>query len=141
MAKSPEAKRRATLRFRERHRDDPVWRAKKRAINQAWKDANPDAYVQPSYRFSSLKRRAKVRGLEVSLTLSEYSALIDNKSCHYCGLTTISFGSGIDRVDSTKGYTLTNSVPCCYICNVMKSNLSIDAFYEQVERIADHRKR
>ena len=72
MAKSIEAKRRATLRFRERHRDDPVWRAKKLELNRRWREANPDAGVKPSYRFSVLKAKAKVRGLELTLPLSDW---------------------------------------------------------------------
>lgn len=42
--------------------------------------------------------------------------------CYYCGKKYITNGHllGIDRVDNTLGYTETNCVPCCGICNYMK---------------------
>lgn len=32
----------------------------------------------------------------------------------------------IDRIDSNKGYTVDNTVLCCYAVNLMKSDLSVD---------------
>lgn len=43
--------------------------------------------------------------------------------------------SGVDRVDSSKGYEVGNCVPCCHVCNVMKASLSVEDFYSHIEQI------
>ncbi len=43
--------------------------------------------------------------------------------------------SGVDRVDSTKGYTVDNCESCCKTCNVAKANYSKKFFVEWVMRI------
>lgn len=40
--------------------------------------------------------------------------------------------SGIDRVDSAKGYVPGNVVPCCKFCNYAKMNRTLDEFLEQI---------
>lgn len=46
--------------------------------------------------------------------------------------------SGLDRIDSSLGYTYGNVVPCCGECNGMKSNHSLDQFFVLLERIRAH---
>lgn len=46
--------------------------------------------------------------------------------------------NGIDRVDSSKGYSAENVVPCCKICNRGKANMSKEDFIEWACRIAKH---
>ena len=43
--------------------------------------------------------------------------------------------NGIDRVDSSKGYTLENSVPCCKYCNIAKHTMTSTEFYAWVRRV------
>jgi hypothetical protein len=43
--------------------------------------------------------------------------------------------NGIDRVDNFKGYEIDNCVPCCYICNYAKRDMSKDQFLAWVKRI------
>lgn len=43
--------------------------------------------------------------------------------------------NGIDRKDSSKGYTIDNCVPCCTECNTMKSDLPLDVFYNRIDKI------
>ncbi len=43
--------------------------------------------------------------------------------------------SGVDRLDSSKGYSLGNVVPCCKTCNLMKNTLSKQTFLEQIAKI------
>ena len=44
--------------------------------------------------------------------------------CHYCNyqLGQQSNSSGLDRLDSSKGYIKDNVVSCCYKCNRIKNN-------------------
>lgn len=81
---------------------------------------------------------------EFSLTLEEFKGLV-LLDCHYCGRPpsnqyrqVLKGGdrfltySGIDRMDSTQGYIPGNCVPCCFICNTMKNNLSYSDFVEHI---------
>lgn len=46
--------------------------------------------------------------------------------------------SGIDRLDSTKGYIHGNVVPCCWDCNKIKGALPLDEFLGLIARIHAH---
>ena len=61
---------------------------------------------------------------------------IKKQPCNYCGSTIKE--NGIDRVDSNKGYTTVNCVPCCTMCNTMKWTMGRIQFYQQVKRIYKH---
>ena len=43
--------------------------------------------------------------------------------------------NGIDRVDSSIGYTKENSVTCCKYCNFAKNTMSEDEFYKWIKRV------
>jgi hypothetical protein len=43
--------------------------------------------------------------------------------------------NGLDRIDSTKSHTIDNVVSCCKTCNLMKNNLSLDAFLVWAKRL------
>ena len=74
---------------------------------------------------------------------------IVHSDCYYCGSKPSYFRSmirysknsslqelnGVDRIDSNKGYTKDNCVPCCKICNQMKSNIDIGTFLTQISKI------
>jgi hypothetical protein len=42
---------------------------------------------------------------------------------------------GIDRIDSTQGYTKANSRSCCTMCNKAKSNTPESVFLDWVARV------
>lgn len=42
----------------------------------------------------------------------------------------------IDRIDSTKDYSIDNVVPCCKFCNWAKSDLKQKDFYDWVQRVS-----
>lgn len=48
--------------------------------------------------------------------------------------------NGIDRVDSKLGYIEGNCVPCCYKCNCMKRNYSLEEFLVRIKRVYEHAK-
>lgn len=95
-----------------------------------------------------LKRQAKRRGIEQALTDEQIIAL-HKQDCHYCGsppsnvcsISTLSGSysyNGIDRVDNNKGYTTDNSVPCCGICNMAKSDLTYNEFVNWIKQTYSH---
>lgn len=71
-------------------------------------------------RFTSLKHKAGRKGIELDISLYDYEVLLSSNSCHYCGGPLPKTGHGLDRVDSSKGYTKDNVVVCCYGCNTLK---------------------
>lgn len=76
-------------------------------------------------RFRSMLNTAKSREIPVTLTLEEYRVLTQEGQapCFYCEAPIVQLGSGLDRLDYTKGYELDNVVPCCKFCNTLKSML------------------
>jgi hypothetical protein len=50
------------------------------------------------------------------------------------GLRVIS--NGLDRIDSSIGHVLENVVPCCFDCNIMKSNRTVDEFLAHIKKIS-----
>lgn len=80
--------------------------------------------LQRRYNFCMLqtKRRIKKR-VDWTLTFDDFQLLIE-QPCWYCNAPKghTKFGSGLDRIDPKKGYSIDNVYPCCRICNTLKSD-------------------
>lgn len=103
--------------------------------------------------FNTLYKRyainAKNRNLEFCLSKEEFRE-ITQTNCFYCGTPPKQvviihkrhngeyLYNGIDRLDNAKGYTKSNTVACCGICNYAKRTRSIEDFLAWVERIYNH---
>ena len=92
--------------------------------------------------YKSYIQNAKTRAITWDLTEETFKEIV-TKPCAYCGdlykkSENITY-SGIDRINSEKGYNIDNCIPCCKICNMMKNNLSLDMFLSKVKQI--HNKR
>ena len=101
---------------------------------------------------ASYKRNARKRGLAWVLSDVEIKQLF-SAPCHYCGSEPANFGrpsttaasdpqpnrglvySGIDRIDSTRGYETLNVVPCCRVCNWAKNKRTYAEFQEWLDRL------
>ncbi len=70
-------------------------------------------------RWNASKHIAKTRGLEWNIAFKDYDAL-RVQPCHYCGDVLAETGIGLDRVNSSHGYIMSNVVPCCSDCNRAK---------------------
>lgn len=86
-------------------------------------------------RLSTYKNMAKRREHSFDLTKEQFCAFWQ-VPCAYCGgeIETV----GIDRIDSSKGYTVNNVVSCCRICNIMKWDRSREELLQQCRRILVH---
>lgn len=73
------------------------------------------------------------KGKTVKSYLSKIEAekLLTSK-CFYCGKEN---AMGIDRIDSSKDYTLDNCVPCCGMCNIMKNKFDINEWFSKIGEI------
>lgn len=100
----------------------------------------------------SARRHSRV----FELTFEDFLRL-SQLPCYYCGLVRqqvydlrnpdgtprVAGGpwpyNGIDRLDSSQGYVVTNCVPCCSRCNFAKHRFSESDFLQTVKRIYEYR--
>lgn len=95
------------------------------------------------YLYGTYKRNARKRNLCFELNFDDFIKLT-SANCFYCGVapknkikrsinTNGEYNSnGIDRLNNTKGYLLTNCVSCCKICNRAKMDSNIEEFLEWI---------
>lgn len=100
---------------------------------------------------TSTRSQARYRKISFDLTVTDFQTLV-TASCHYCGkkpgvpakaVVLREAGvlvGGIDRKDSSLGYTLENCVPCCGTCNVAKLHRPYDDFINDIKRRYEHLK-
>ena len=111
----------------------------------------------------SYKKGARLRKIEFCLTDSDVKNIC-LQNCFYCGVKPLQIKSryldtrgnikkgynnrdqeymkrsalmynGIDRVNNDLGYTKTNCVACCSVCNEMKMDRTKDEWFAQMRRI------
>lgn len=82
------------------------------------------------FQYRKYQARANRKQIEFSLSVEEFTAL-SSGTCVYC----LAPATGIDRKNSKKGYTITNSQSCCSKCNWMKGQLREDDFIEHCQQI------
>lgn len=115
--------------------------------------------VKPDAPFYSLlkeyQRGAKDRGFSWELTEEQFRN-ITSSNCYYCNeepskIRDSNGGikykgipykyNGIDRVDNRLGYTIQNTVPCCWMCNMLKGSFGKDEFINKLKQIYEFRTR
>ena len=90
-------------------------------------------------------RHAKDRNIKYDLSEEKFIELIE-QPCHYCGATKTNIiktknckqgypYTGIDRIDSVKGYTDENCVPCCGQCNKAKMAMKREEFLTWIKSV------
>jgi hypothetical protein len=95
--------------------------------------------------YGRYKAGAKVRNLEFNLSNEEFKSFIFS-NCKYCGVAPMIFYktktanggvtyNGIDRIDNTLNYTISNCVTCCKDCNYAKGSMSLDEWYLYIKRL------
>jgi len=99
--------------------------------------------------YSRYNHRNKKLGHDnIGFTLEEFKKLTSSY-CFYCGSEPLSIMkskskhseyvyNGLDRIDSSKGYTQDNVVPCCVICNRMKLDYDVNDFLDKIEIIYEN---
>lgn len=89
--------------------------------------------------YAKYKLGANRRDLDFLLTKKEFRKLVTG-NCYYCGAEPFAvhkhpkrYGdfvyNGVDRWDSSLGYTEDNCVSCCKYCNFAKRDLPAEEFY------------
>lgn len=118
------------------------------ASKQAKLHVKPKGQSSRNYLYSNYRSTAKRRNLEFSLSTEEFETLTKG-NCYYCdnppsqiinqmNLNGNYIYNGIDRIDSSKGYTLDNCVPCCKTCNTAKLIMTQTEFFRWVTKVYNH---
>lgn len=85
-------------------------------------------------RYSSYKISAKKRHHPFDFSFDDFRKYT-KRNCYYCGEKANPL-NGMDRVNSSIGYTKYNVVPCCIVCNRMKLNLGEKDFAEHILKLS-----
>ena len=75
---------------------------------------------------------AKKRGYDFNISQETMDSFFMS-NCHYCNMIIPSIG--LDRVENSIGYVISNIVPCCAVCNRMKRTESRDEFINKCRAI------
>lgn len=94
-----------------------------------------------------VKWGASKRKIIYRLTREQFVAVV-TKPCFYCGAEpafkkrpTYASGvavTGIDRINSAKGYEPGNVISCCWVCNRAKGDMSAEDFGNWLEKAYLH---
>lgn len=95
--------------------------------------------------FNVYRREAKKRNFDFLLDKDIFSKLL-HQNCYYCGIVPSQIRNaknirssmkynGIDRLNSSIGYTIDNCVTCCSSCNISKMSLDHNEFFTLVKKI------
>ena len=90
------------------------------------------------------KSSAQERSIEWALSEEDFRVLVTS-ACFYTGRLPQSVSraasgeifvhNGIDRLDSSKGYSTENCVSCCTVVNYAKRSLSVEDFLQMVKEV------
>ena len=120
-------------------------RMRERAIETNMIEYGKSAFNTLYARYIS---KAKERNILFELTKETFSE-ITKRSCFYCGKEPSQIVknranngdyvyNGIDRIDSSKGYIMSNVVPCCGRCNEAKMSETQKDFIEWIKQVYTH---
>lgn len=104
-----------------RNRNIP-WRLSLKKAAQIIKQNCYYCGIEPNMVFNSMRSRKSAEKINSKMSKEH----IESGSIKY---------NGIDRLDSKLGYTILNVVPCCKTCNFAKNELTINEFYNWIQRI------
>jgi hypothetical protein len=96
------------------------------------------------------KQAARKRKHVFALTRKQFRRLT-KLPCHYCSVAARQqhnrndhpnrqpyLFNGLDRIDNSVGYTITNVIPCCTICNMLRGSLTYHEFIKRISLIAQN---
>jgi hypothetical protein len=109
---------------------------KRRAANLAVSRQKDDEYARSLVgRRATTLRSAKDKGIPYELT-DELFEDLSNSECFYCGrVPSEGDFNGLDRLNSSVGYTMDNVRACCKECNLSKGAMWPHDFIAQTGRI------
>ena len=86
-------------------------------------------------RIKEYRKNARLKNRVIELSDEEFTTLFQSP-CFYCGDCSVL--NGVDRKDSSLGYTRNNVLPCCKACNVAKNKTPFSEFCAWIAKAAAH---
>lgn len=129
-------------RARKRAKDEPGYLKHNAKVMREWRRTHKEEWARwcandPNYRLTGIRREGVKKGYGWGADMTDEVCYAMMKSgCFYCDFTSPDYLNGIDRLDNTVGYVLSNSVRCCKFCNFMKTCLDPTTFVERCVHIA-----
>lgn len=110
----------------------------------------PTGVANFRYLFREYQASAKRKGNSFNLSRKRF-AILTRGNCYYCGdiprrvkkwrgLNGGYVYNGIDRLNNKLGYSVKNSVSCCYDCNFLKGPRNSIDFLKKVRAISINRR-
>lgn len=134
------------IAWREKQRNNNVeeFLAKNAKAAKLWRDNNKEHLSQwrknnVATRTGSIKQQAIVKGIPWNPEMSDgICESLVTSACYYCNtnVSKVSGLNGIDRMDNAKGYSISNCVSCCKVCNFVKKSLDAHTFIERCKHIS-----
>lgn len=96
-----------------------------------------ELYGKPAYEYYYNRYRisAENRGISFCLSLDEFRQFWQ-LPCYYCASPIQSVG--IDRKDNEIGYEVSNCLPCCTTCNLMKRGMDDNQYITHCKVVAGY---
>jgi hypothetical protein len=122
-----------------RKREDPdAYKASVRASDKKHYAANQAAIRERKRlsiprRLGNIKFGAQRRGYEWAIDDDDAISMLG--LCFYCGIKAVDRVHGLDRMDNARGYMPSNTVGCCWECNMMKKCLDARTFVDRCVHI------
>lgn len=95
-----------------------------------------ESITNPELNYSRYKNDAKRRDLLFELSYLQFMNIVA-RPCNYCGEFNELSYNGVDRQNNTIGYNISNCVPACSMCNLMKSSHEVCKFISHCKAIAE----
>jgi hypothetical protein len=101
--------------------------------------------------WSTYASLARKRGYDYHLSFERFAELT-KQNCFYCGVEPAQIlkpridrprqapyvYNGVDRKDNLQGYSESNAVACCGMCNAMKSSYTETMFLKHIAQITEY---
>lgn len=132
-----------SAQYHKTHKEQKTKSERKRRSTSKYKEYIKMYASTPKKRYWRASRDAEKHGKTFTLTLEEYTKIIE-QSCVYCKYTLgtkVIQGSGLDRIDNKIGYELSNVQSCCMFCNYLRGDrLTVEETHVAVQAIIALRK-
>ena len=107
-----------------------------------WREKNPEKVKESNdkrlhsieIRFNNYKRDCTLKRRDFEISLEQFVTIV-TAPCFYCHIIEDKGFNGIDRMDQTHGYIISNAVSCCKLCNYLKGALDNITFLQRAEHI------
>lgn len=137
-----------SFREREREKDEAAYLARNARAHLEWARRNPERVAaqqaktasEPERRMKQIKTSAKAR--DISFVDADFAAMMRKlgEPCVFCSFKPGAGETlnGLDRIDTSQGYSDGNTAPCCATCNAMKGPNDVDVFIDNIRRVFRH---